>query len=220
MIEFNEIRIIDELKKCIESFDKETRNMFNFYCLGKRFNSTVESDTLEDYLSVVEKALKEQNNQGRQFVVFKSLTSDHNLINRWYWSHESPGYYSKGNYDLINKYGTFRASNWSCFATRGDNKVNFKFNFNNLNANCCIVFLIHPSVKSFDEDELATFASKWDEWFHNIISIHPGPKFKFYFGNRKNIFSGDSPPTHQEIKNNKINVSYDLPVKSYAYEEF
>lgn len=222
MTELSEIRIIDELRKCIESFDKETRDIFNFYCLGKRLNSIIESDTtLEDYLSLVDEALKEQNNQGRKFVVFKSLTNNHQLVERYYWSRESPGYYSQGNYYLINRYGSYKSASWTCFATKNNsNKASFKFDFNHLNANCCMVFLIHPSIQSFDEDELATFASKWDEWFHKIIDIYPTPQFRFYFGNRKRIYSGNTPPTHQEVKDNKINVTYELPVKSYAYENF
>ncbi len=221
MAEINEIRIVDELRKCIESFDEETRQIFDFYCLGKRFNNTTTPyDTLDDYLKKVEKALKEQNNLGHRFVVFKSLNNNHNLIERVYWSRESPSYYNYDIRGLILRYTNNSTHSWSCFATKGNVKSTFKFDFKNLNANCCIVFLIHPSVASYDGDELATFASKWDEWFHKIIDIYPTPKFKFYFGNYKNIFSGDAPPTHQEVKKNKINVAFDLPVKSYAYEKF
>ena len=82
-----------------------------------------------------------------------------------------------------------------------------------------MVFLLHPSVQSYDGEELAQFASVWHEWFHKIIDIYPSPQFKFYFGNRKRIFSGDYPPTHQEIKNNKLNISLNLPIKSIAYED-
>lgn len=238
MANFNEIKIIDEFRKCIESLDEQARNMFDFYCLGKRQNAESaivvpgygDAYTFDEYISLLEKSLKEQSSLGHRYVVYKALTNDKRLVSRSYWSIDKKNTYNSCYYygnnhskndELLYRYNKSHINAYECYVPKLTNKkAKFKFDFETLNANACMVFLLHPSILSYDCDEIALFASVWDEWFNNVINIFPVQKFRFYFGNRKNIYSGDLPPSHEEIKRCKINTSFNLPIESLSYENF
>ena len=233
---FNEIKIIDEFRKCIESLDEEARNMFDFYCLGKRQNAESsivvpgygDAYTLDEYINLLEKSLKEQSSLGYRYVVYKPLTSDKRLITRSYWELDKKYSYNSGftyrgicskTDELLYRYQKSHFNAYDCYVPKLTNKkAKFRFDFETLHANACMVFLLHPSILSYNCDEIALFASVWDEWFNNVINIFPVQKFRFYFGNRKTIYSGDLPPSHEEIKRCKINRSFNLPIQSLSYE--
>jgi len=224
MKELMDINIPNEFRNFVESLDDELRDLFNYYCLGIRKNSEfVEGYTLDHYIELVREALQKKSNLGFRYVVYKCITSDHTLVTKNFWKKDnilsSKTLYNSTN--LLSSYNSVYGSTqlWSCYVAKGNEKYKFKADFMSLDANPSFIFFLHPSIQSYDAEEIALFASIWDERFHEMVRINPIPKFMFVVGNSKRIFTGNTPPTHEEIKKHHINLNMIIPIKSIAYEE-
>lgn len=201
------------------------RRIFEYYCLGIRNPKMLIGNeyTLDEYLNIVSKLLQERSNFGKRFVVYKQLNKNREIPrNRLPWKSDlrklQHGYSSVNA--CVQEYYNVAGVLYSCYVIEGSNKYSYNMSFYNLRANPAYIFLIHPDVKSIDNDEIAEFASIWHTYyFNNIDTACEKQEFIFVIGNRKSIYTGYAPPTREEIEKYKLNLSMIMPIHSLIYEK-
>ena len=220
MDSITELNISQELKKCVESMPDDIRYWFNYYCLGIRGPLKGNEYTLDEYIDMIRISLIEQSSHGKRFVVYKALNKNNDIITPNIWESDVINFHSSAT-RCIEKFTKYKYRMSSCYVTTGHRNLKFKNTFEALEYNTGIVFLIHPDVLSIDKYCIEKFASYWNAYyFNNIVNdLYPSVDFMFFFGNRKMIRSGNRPPTHSEVKANKLNLSMNLPVNCLAYEK-
>lgn len=193
---------------------------FNYYCLGIRGPLRGNEYTLDEYIDMIRSSLIDQTSYGKRFVVYKALNKNNDIITPNIWKTDVKDFHSSAK-RCIEKFTEYEYKISSCYVTDGHRNIQFKNTFEALEYNTGIVFLIHPDVLSIDNYYIEKFAAYWNAYyFNNIVNdLYPNVDFIFFFGNRKTIRSGNRPPTHSEVKLNKLNLSMTIPINCLAYEK-
>lgn len=220
MDSIQELNISQELKKCVESMPEDIRYWFDYYCLGIRGPLRGNEYTLDEYIEMIRMSLIDQSSYDKRFVVYKALNKNNDIITPNIWKSDVRDFHSSAT-RCIKKFTESEHSMSSCYVTAGHRNLQFKNTFESLEYNTGIVFLIHPDVLSIDNYHIEKFAAYWNAYyFNNVVNeLYPNVDFLFFFGNRKIIRSGNRPPTHAEVKANKLNLSMNIPVNCLAYEK-
>lgn len=215
-----EISISQELKKCVESMPDDIRYWFNYYCLGIRGYMTGNEYTLDEYIDLVRRSLTDRTCYGRRFVVYKPLNKNNDIITPNIWKSDVRDFHSTAK-RCIKQFTDSEYSMSSCYITNGHRSFRPKNTFEALEYNTGFVLLIHPDIVSIDNYHIEYFAAYWNAYyFNNVVNdLYPSVDFLFFFGNRNIIKSGNRPPTHTEVKLNKLNLAMNIPVNCLAYEK-
>ena len=220
MDSIKEINISQELKKCVESMPDDIRYWFNYYCLGIRGPLRGNEYTLDEYVDMIRTSLTDQSSYGKRFVVYKALNKNNDIITPNIWKADVINFHSSAS-RCIKKFTESAYSMSSCYVTNGHLNFRHRNTFEALEYNTGFVFLIHPDITFINEFDIEKFAAYWNAYyFNNIVNdLYPNVDFIFFFGNKKIIRSGNRPPTHSEVKGNKLNLSMNIPINCLAYEK-
>ena len=220
MDSIKEINISQELKKCVESMPDDIRYWFNYYCLGIRGPLRGNEYTLDEYIDMIKALLIDGTCCGRRFVVYKALNKNNDIITPNIWKSDIREFHSSVK-RCIKKFTDSEYIMSSCYVSIGYRIFRYKNTFRSLEYNTGVVLLIHPDVLSIDYNCIAQFAAYWNAYyFNNVVKdLYPNVDFMFFFGNKKAIRSGNRPPTHSEVKANKLNISMNIPINCLAYEK-
>ena len=219
-MDIKEISISQELKKCVESMPDDIRYWFNYYCLGIRGPLRGNEYTLDEYIDMIKTLLIDGTYCGRRFVVYKALNKNNDIITPNIWKSDIREFHSSVK-RCIKKFTDSEYIMSSCYVSIGYRIFRYKNTFRSLEYNTGVVLLIHPDILSIDYNCIAQFAAYWNAYyFNNVVNdLYPNVDFMFFFGNKKAIKSGNRPPTHSEVKANKLNLSMNIPINCLAYEK-
>ena len=219
-MDIKEISISQELKKCVESMPDDIRYWFNYYCLGIRGPLRGNEYTLDEYIDMIKTLLIDGTYCGRRFVVYKALNKNNDIVTPHIWKSDIREFHSSVK-RCIKKLTDSEYIMSSCYVSIGYRIFRYKNTFRSLEYNTGVVLLIHPDILSIDHNDIAQFAAYWNAYyFNNVVNdLYPNVDFMFFFGNKKAIKSGNRPPTHSEVKANKLNLSMNIPINCLAYEK-
>lgn len=225
---FVTIDITDKFKEFINSIDEHLRNIFDYYCLGIRKNDEfkLSTYTLDQYCEILKKNFNEGRDNGYNFVNYSDrgqYRREKRIVQYYdndYTYHKRIDLYTPiySKHAYANMDGLNIEPTTTVIRARTNKLGRLNLSLKQLWENPGMNFFIHPSVLSYDCDEIQELIEAYKK-FQDAFIYFPYIEYVAFVCNSKGLYrSNKDIDVHLEKIINTKTSTKAIPLKAFFCE--